>query len=200
MPKPLTDSEREHIKKKLIDEARLCLSQYGMKKTTVDELAKRANIPKGTFYLFYESKELLFFDVICAFHDDLQTKLISRISTVKENINPAKLTELILELYKLVEESFMLRFLTDGEMELLIRKLPPEIAEAHAEKDDFSLEQLLYLVPDMKKSNIKGFSAALRGIFLSMLHKHEIGEEVFDDALKIMIHGVVIQMFEGETR
>jgi AcrR family transcriptional regulator len=200
MPKPLTDSEREHIKKKLIDEARLCLSQYGMKKTTVDELAKRANIPKGTFYLFYESKELLFFDVICAFHDDLQTKLISRISTIKENINPAKLTELILELYKMVEESFMLRFLTDGEMELLIRKLPPEIAEAHAEKDDFSLEQLLYLVPDMKKSNIKGFSAALRGIFLSMLHKHEIGEEVFDDALKIMIHGVVIQMFEGETR
>jgi AcrR family transcriptional regulator len=200
MPKPLTDSEREHIKKKLIDEARLCLSQYGMKKTTVDELAKRANIPKGTFYLFYESKELLFFDVICAFHDDLQTKLISRISTVKENINPAKLTELILELYKMVEESFMLRFLTDGEMELLIRKLPPEIAEAHAEKDDFSLEQLLYLVPNMKKSNIKGFSAALRGIFLSMLHKHEIGEEVFDDALKIMIHGVVIQMFEGETR
>ena len=31
-----------------------------------------------------------------------------------------------------------------------------------------------------------------------MLHKHEIGEEVFDDALKVMIYGVVILMFSGE--
>ncbi|WP_286081321.1 TetR/AcrR family transcriptional regulator [Parablautia intestinalis] len=32
--------------------------------TTVDEIVKRVNIPKGTFYLFYKSKELLLFEVI----------------------------------------------------------------------------------------------------------------------------------------
>ena len=35
----------------------------GVKKTTVDELVKRTGIPKGTFYLFYPSKEMLLFDV-----------------------------------------------------------------------------------------------------------------------------------------
>ncbi|MHB8126555.1 MAG: hypothetical protein ACYDEJ_13120 [Desulfitobacteriaceae bacterium] len=30
--------------------------------------------------------------------------------------------------------------------------------------------------------------------------RHEIGDEIFDEALKIMIHGVVIQMFGGNGR
>jgi hypothetical protein len=52
----------------------------------------------------------------------------------------------------------------------------------------------------MKTEKIPVYSAAIRGIFVSMLHRKEIGEEVFDDALKIMIYGVVAQMFEGNNR
>jgi hypothetical protein len=50
-----------------------------------------------------------------------------------------------------------------------------------------------------KTDRLKPFSAALRAIFCSMLHKYDIGEEVFDDALKIMIYGVVIQLYEGDA-
>jgi hypothetical protein len=41
-------------------------------------------------------------------------------------------------------------------------------------------------------------SAALRAIFMAMLHEQEIGTDVFDDALKILIRGVVNQMFAEE--
>ena len=199
MPKTFSENEREYIKERLKEEAKLCLTQFGVRKTTVDELVKRVKIPKGTFYLFYESKELLLFEVFLAFHDEIQAKLISDITASNGELDAQKFTELIWGLYKMVEESFMLQFMTNGEMELLIRKLPPEVAKIHTEKDDFSVENLISLVPRMKKVDCKAFSAALRGIFLAMLHKHEIGEEVFDEALKIMIHGVVIQMFEGEA-
>lgn len=198
MPKSFSDSERTYIKQRLMQEAKQSLIQYGVRKTTVDELVRRVNIPKGTFYLFYKSKELLFFDVLQAFHDEMQQKLISEIKGLNAKINAQKLSELIFKLYKTVEESFILKFITGGEMELILRKLPPEIAEKHAAEDDFNLEQLVHLVPDMRADQVPSFSAALRSIFLSMLHKHEIGEEVFDDALKIMINGVVIQMFIGE--
>lgn len=200
MPKTYTDNERLYIKQRLREEAKQSLATMGVRKTTVDELVKRVNIPKGTFYLFYDSKELLFFDVFCAFHDEIQAKLITEIAGMKEDVNPEKLTKLIFGLYKMLEQSFMLKFMTDGEMEMLIRKLPPEVAEKHAQKDDLSIEQLVALVPNMKSANIRVFSAALRGIFLAMLHKHEIGNEFFDEALKIMIHGVVIQMFGGNGR
>ena len=199
MPKTFSESERAYIQQRLKEEAKICLAQYGVRKTTVDELVKRVKIPKGTFYLFYESKELLLFEVFLAFHDEIQAKLISDLTDLKGELDAQKFTQLIWKLYRTVEESFMLQFMTNGEMELLIRKLPSEIAKIHAEKDDFSVENLISLVPQMKNVNCKAFSAALRGIFMAMLHKHEIGEEVFDEALKIMIQGVVIQMFEGEV-
>ncbi len=200
MPKSFSEAERGYIKSRLMEEAKLCLTQYGIKKTTVDELVNRVHIPKGTFYLFYQTKELLFFDVLCEFHDQLQSKLISEVTAAQGNINVEKLTKLILELYTMVADSFLLRLLTDGEIELLIRKLPPEIAEAHAEKDDFNVEKLLSLVPNLEEKNIAVFSAALRGVFLSTMHRHEIGEPVFEDALEVMIRGIVIQMFEGEAK
>ncbi len=199
MPKAFSGYEREHIRRRLMEEARQCMVQYGMRKTTVDELVRRVNIPKGTFYLFYDSKELLFFDVFLAFHDEVQARLLSEIKAMEGNVDASGLTEVIFGLCKLVEGSFMLRFMTDGELELLIRKLPPEVAAKHAELDDFSVEQLLCLVPDMKAERVRVFSAALRGIFLAMLYKNEIGEEVFDEALRVMIRGVVTQMFEGES-
>lgn len=196
MPKTFTDKEREYIKKRLMEEAQDCLRLYGIRKTTVDELVKRANIPKGTFYLFYDSKELLFYDVLCSVHDELHADLRRRLEALDEPAAADQVTELVLGLYKKVEASFLYKFITGGDLELLMRRLPPEVARAHAEKDDFSMEQLIAMAPGIKGDSIKKYSAAMRAIFLSMLHKHEIGEEVFEDALRPMIRGVVMQMFE----
>lgn len=196
MPKTFTDKEREYIKKRLMEEAQDCLRLYGIRKTTVDELVKRANIPKGTFYLFYDSKELLFYDVLCSVHDELHADLRRRLEALDEPAAADQVTELVLGLYKKVEASFLYKFITGGDLELLMRRLPPEVARAHAEKDDFSMEQLIAMAPGIKGDSIKKYSAAMRAIFLSMLHKHEIGEEVFEDAPRLMIRGVVMQMFE----
>lgn len=196
MPKTFTDYEREYIKKRLMEEAQNCLKLYGIRKTTVDELVKRANIPKGTFYLFFESKEILFYEVLCLFHDELQNGLMREIEALDGRVPAERLTELLLGLYQKIEESFLYKLITSGDLELLMRKLPPEVARTHAKKDDFSIEQLISMIPGINSDNIKAFSTAMRAIFLSMLHKHEIGEEVFEDALRLMIRGVVMQMFE----
>lgn len=194
MPKTFTDNEREYIKKKLMEEAQDCLKLYGIKKTTVDDLVKRANIPKGTFYLFFESKEILFYEVFCWYHDELQNGLMRELEALDEQVSAERLTELLLGLYQKLEGSFLYKLITSGDLELLMRKLPPEVARIHAKKDDFSIERLISMIPGINGDNIKVFSAAMRAIFLSMLHKHEIGEEVFADALRLMIRGVMMQM------
>jgi len=199
MPKGFTEQERTYIKRRLMEEAEKCLTQFGARKTTVDELVKRVNIPKGTFYLFYESKELLLFEVISAFQTELQMDMLNRLKEFNDQITSEELTGLLFELYKRVESSFLYQFITTGDLELLMRKLPEEVVKAHAEEDDFSLEQLLAMLPVKKTENSKTFSAALRAIFLSMLHKREIGEEVFEEALRMMIRGIVIQMMECDT-
>lgn len=198
MPKTFSEHERKLIQQRLIEEAEKCLIQYGVRKTTVDELVKRARIPKGTFYLFYESKELLFYDVFLKFHDEMHKKMLAETACLEQDNDPVRLTRLIFDLYKQVEESFLLKFISEGDLEMVLRKLPPDSMAEHAKKDDFSIGQLISSVPGLKQDSIRVFSAALRGVFLSMLHKHEIGDEVFDEALHVMIYGIVIQMFGGE--
>ncbi len=197
MPKPFSTAEREHIKKRLIQVAEECLFQYGLKKTTVDEIVRRVNIPKGTFYLFYTSKELLFYDVFTAFHDRIHSDLFFKINELQGGLDPDGITEIIFSLCKKVENSFIFHFINNGDLELLFRKLPQAAIDDHAAKDDLSIRELVTLVPGLKEEKLGAFSAALRAIFMSMMHRRELGEAVFDDALKIMIRGVVLQMFDG---
>jgi len=55
-----TDFETEQLRKALLKETRRCAVTLGMKKTSVDQLTKAVGIAKGSFYKFYESKEMLF--------------------------------------------------------------------------------------------------------------------------------------------
>lgn len=198
MPKALSEKERAYVKQRLMEEAEDCLLKYGVRKTTVDELVKRVHIPKGTFYLFYESKEQLFYDVLLKFHEDIQRELMEKLSSLFISITPDALTDVIFSMYQRVESSFLYPLMMSGEIELFMQKLSPEIVEAHARTDDLQVEQLIRLVPNMQAEHVAHFSAALRAIFLSMLHKREIGEQAFQQALYILIRGVVKQMFEGK--
>ena len=66
-----TDYETEQLRKALLKETRRCAVTLGMKKTSVDQLTKAIGIAKGSFYKFYESKEMLFFAVLENIHTEL---------------------------------------------------------------------------------------------------------------------------------
>ena len=66
-----TDYETEQLRKALLKETRRCAVTLGMKKTSVDQLTKAVGIAKGSFYRFYESKEMLFFAVLEGIHSEL---------------------------------------------------------------------------------------------------------------------------------
>jgi len=198
MPKTFSEHERAYIKKRLIEEAEVCLGIYGVKKTTVDELVKRVNIPKGTFYLFYESKELLFFDVINKYHHQINVEISKRLDDMKEPLSPESLTELIFQMYQSVFSSFIYQLIKANELELIIRKLPQKVTLDHINNDDFNVEILLKQIPGADPTKISTYSAALRTVFLAMLNKQEIGEDHFNDVIRLMIRGIVIQIFRGE--
>lgn len=196
MPKTYSDKEREYIIKRLKEEGENCLKLYGVRKTTVDELVKRVKIPKGTFYLFYDSKELLLYDVICDLHSEIQTEMLMKLDSYKGNFTCEQLTNLLFNLFKKVDSTCLLQIMTNGELELLMRKLPDHIINEHAMHDDQIMEKFITFVSCKKNVNIEYYSGAMRGIFLMMLHKREIGEEIFENSLKLAIKGLIIQLME----
>ncbi len=196
MPKSFSEQEKAYIRERLLAEAKKCLAQYGIRKTTVDELVRRVGIPKGTFYLFYESKERLLFDVILEFNDEIQTELLAEISALESIPDADTLTNVIFRLYRRLDDSFLPRLLQDGEMEFFMRTLPPELAKLHAEHDDNRVREMLKLLPGMQEERAEVFSAALRCVFLTLLYKEEIGEAIYDKTLHILIRGIVLQLLE----
>lgn len=195
MPKSYTEPEREYIKKRLKEEAAKCLAQYGVRRTTVDEIVKRVNIPKGTFYLFYKSKELLLFDAIEEQHDIVTHELYQAISDIAvQELSAEKLTDVIFKFYKMTEKMPILKQLDFGEMELLTRKLPQEIVEEHLQDDTKMIEKMFSLLPIKKEINIQVMGAVFHAIYYATLHKVEIGEENYDAALRALIYGIVRQV------
>ena len=197
MPKTFTQSERAYIQERLKAEAKKCLATYGIRKTTIDELVKRVNIPKGTFYLFYESKERLLFEVIMEFDAEAQSQMLQEASALPGGPDAETFTDIILRFYRKLDESFLPRLMQNGELEYFMRTVPPELSRQHAERDREAMSRMFAAFPNMKQERVATFSAAFRGVFLTLLLKDEIGAESYDDALRILIRGIALQMMEA---
>ena len=195
LPKSYSDQERAYIKKRLKEEAAACMGQFGIRRTTVDEIVKRVHIPKGTFYLFYPSKELLLFEVIQEQHALVNQKLYQALSGLAGAAPSAeKITDVIFAFYKLTEEMPVFRLVDSEEIELLVRKLPQEVVEAHLREDTDTIKELFALLPAKEEVDPDVLSAAFHAIYYATLHKKEIGEAQYEQALRLLIRGVVTQI------
>ena len=198
MPKSYSEQEREYIRARLKEEAAQCLAKYGVRRTTVDEIVRRVKIPKGTFYLFYKSKELLLFEVIQEQQENINRQLYQAVSEMDgREVSAEKLTDLVFDFYKMTERTPILKLLDTGEVELLVRRLPREIVEEHFQDDRDTIEMMLALFPVKKEVDTKVISAAFHAIYFATLHKAEIGEAQYDGALRMMIYGIIVQILES---
>jgi len=64
MPRAFTAVEKETIRERLIQAGRDCFTRYGLKKTTIEDLTGPAGIAKASFYLFFDSKEALYVQIM----------------------------------------------------------------------------------------------------------------------------------------
>jgi AcrR family transcriptional regulator len=55
---------REEKKELILAVAEKIFARFGMKKTTMDEIARKAHVGKSTLYYYFESKEQIFAEVI----------------------------------------------------------------------------------------------------------------------------------------
>lgn len=195
MPKCYSERERAYIRQRLKEEAGKCIAQYGIRRTTVDEIVKRVKIPKGTFYLFYQSKELLLFEAILEQHDLIERKLYESVSGIDLSaVTADQLTDIIFVFFKMSAEMPVLKVLNSDEIELLARKLPQEVLEQHLGDDNAMTEKVLSLLPVKPGVDFQVFTAAFRSLYFSTLHREEIGEENYDEALRLLIYGLVTQL------
>lgn len=189
MARAFNQQEKEQIKAALMEKGRHLFSTYGLRKTNIKDLTGAVGISQGAFYLFFASKEELFFDILEEEENKLQQHFLQGLS--RGGFTPDVFKELIRQSFQAIENNGILRHLyLHDDYRLLLRKLPPERINAHIQKDTTTL------LPLIEEGQQQGFiinknpeviAGALRALFTLTLHRKEIGEEVYDETIQLLI-------------
>ena len=194
-PKAFTEEEKKIVHSKLIEAAMRFLATTGIKKTTVEELAKAAGISKGAFYIFYESKELLFLDAL----EEEQAKIHEAIITSMQKYEDKKqgFIAVVSEMYRHFMSNTWMLSLANDEYEVLLRRVPQERIAAHIALDDASTKRMTQVIAGLNTDS-EMVSAIMRMLFMCTLHRSQVGP-LADDAFLFMLKAVADKIFsEGQ--
>jgi AcrR family transcriptional regulator len=191
MPRPFSEEEKERIRKLLLEKGKELFSHYGIKKTGIGELAEAVGIAQGSFYLFFNSKEELYFAVLEMEEQEIRDKFFKWLMDGGK-ITRAKFKEFLRLALKVFEDNPLIRRLwLEGEIEDLMRRLPPELMERHAKRDTSALEPLIRQWQDegsLVEGSPETIAGVIRSLFLLLLHSREIGEEIFPEVIDMYIN------------
>ena len=194
MPKKYTDEERRNIRLALMKAGGDCLSRYGVRRTTVDELVHLADIPKGTFYLFYPHKEALFLDMIRSYQDDVDTLYPAMLAELDENHIVTSLTDVFMRITMMFYERGLYRFLDNAELDVVLRKYGDEEKVDIGKRMDTMLHGLFSYFAIEDEEDIRSFRAGYEALLHMLLSYDRLHDK--ERALRFLIRGLVLQMVE----
>ena len=137
MSAAFSPEERERIRLQLLEAAGRHARQEGMRRVSVDTLAQECGISKGAFYHFYETKELLFLDMLKQHYRRI-AELAARECRDSADL-PAveRAARVFRTALAAMGDAAMMRFIHD-EVPLLLRKLPDDVLREHFQSiEDF---------------------------------------------------------------
>lgn len=146
MSRSFTEREKENIKRSLREACKQSWTQYGYKKTSVDDLCKQVGISKGAFYLFFESKEALFCEVLCFVQEQICNTALEVIEKHKDKYGVAEALKLIYQEY---DRNNFLYNSDSTDFTILMNKLSEEQVKK-IEKFNHMSQQLFLSQPYLK--------------------------------------------------
>ena len=181
MPKGFTEHEKELIRKRLLKEGYKQFSAYGLKKTNIEELAQAAQISKGAFYLFYESKEALFMDVAELAEQRYRQQVLAAIDLPGPSPR-ARLFAVFKKAFALLKTIPILQFFTGSDYDLLFRRVPAEKLEEHLANDRVFFGELFARCQDAGipiRAQPEQISSLLYPLVVTILHEDDSSRDTF---------------------
>lgn len=193
MAASFSKEEKKRIQLALKREAKICASSVGVRKTTVDHLAQAAGISKGAFYKFYESKELLFLEVLEDWHQEIYDTALSIIIKSKGLPQAEQAAQGLLAAFRIIVSQSITDFLI-SDIPFLLRKIPKEILKKHYHSDAVHLRYViaaaglqLKVSEDLAILSILTLRNALKG--------QKAEDNLFWQAYELIVRGTCSRLF-----
>src|SRR5699024_11143781 len=175
--------------------------KYGFQKTSITDITKKVGIAQGTFYNFFNSKELLYFAIL-ELEENKLTKQLLEINLSKERSAKEIMKQTLQKIIKEIETKAIIREMyEDNNMKKLVRKLPASAIQTHHAHDTAFIEAIIAKwekegITFIEKPEI--IAAMLRSLFILTLHQSEIGANIYRETIDQFIHLIVEGMIKEE--
>lgn len=194
-PRALTDSEREAQRRRIFTKARELVIAHGVKKVSVDDIAKAAGVGKATFYSHYAGKEKLVLEIIWDIYSDFLTQAEAMIATLTPENARSTIARFIK--YAVCKEENI--FLLGGhhELEDMMLAMPEGEVQDFGRMEYSAYERLITMLggdtsvvkPDVVHNCIHGIYFITRDELMM--------KDNLEETIDVMISGVVTYIFSG---
>ncbi len=189
MPR-FSKTEKENIRQKLLTEGEILFSAHGLKKVTIDDLIKAANIAKATFYTFYESKEYLYLDIV----QNIQKAIFQELDILLENNGDLPDKERVKQVFHvmagLMSHHPILVQINPTTIDLISRKISGERMLAYTRQNVDAAQSLsnhgVQFICDVQTASL--IFQALYQSFINMQHENPAAQA---DAIGLMLDGIL---------
>jgi AcrR family transcriptional regulator len=189
MPKGFTEREKELIRARLLENGRKAFSIYGLRKTNVEDLTQSIGVSKGAFYIFYDSKEALFMDVV----EDAERNFRQQILSEADRPGPsprARLKHVFQTAFAIWKDFPILQQVSQVEYSLLLEKMPQEKVRDHLQSDREFIDVLIQRCQEAGILIAAGgdhIAGLMNAMFFVSLHENDFGPEMFPGTMELLL-------------
>ena len=192
MAKKFKSREKEIIKKTLLEQGRRLFARNGLKQTSVSQLTRAAGIGQGSFYIFHDSKEDLYFEILEREEDEISRALHELLQ--EPGLTRRRLKQIIFQSLEMLQANDLIRnLLENDEYQQIIRKIPEDKVRKHLDNETrlvaaaVNHHQEAGRLNKIKPSVLRGL---FHGLFILYLHSSDIGEAVFPEMMELLIGAI----------
>lgn len=196
MPTAFDDRERVAIRERLLAAAVDALGRGGLGAASVAELAAAASIAKGSFYLFYGSKEELFMDALEGIERDYRA--VFEAAPALPGTAFERLHATFKAAFDKVASDPAVASIDGRTLDRLTRALPPERVASHVEGDATAMASIAaawsaagLLGPDVGAAELAGAGYA---VFLVAMGLRSLPDELRASTVAVTARGLAMAL------
>jgi AcrR family transcriptional regulator len=192
MPR-FSEQEKAVIRETLLRKGESLFAQKGVQKVTVEELCDAAGIAKGSFYAFFDNKEMLFMDIINAQHASVD-QILGEFIAKNFSLPPEELLyQIFVQTMTFSMDRPIMQSMNPQTIEYLYRKIDPKCIEEHLHNDTNRVEEIEQLGIRFRYDN-ETVASVLQQMAITIFSINEPNEERKKIMIDILLKGVINQI------
>jgi AcrR family transcriptional regulator len=193
MTRAFTEEEKAHIQQRLLALGRTLFLSLGLKKTSLEDLTQPLGIAKSTFYLFFESKEDLYLELLMQERTRLDQQVMAASFDTTADLREAIIRFMHVVIDEMERSELTRRLMTHPEeFALLIRQGSSQQLAANIQ------DSLVKIRPFIQRGQeaghvIDGSPETIVGVLLAVIrlltfYKEPIGQDVYPGVRDLLIN------------